>query len=119
MASSSSPRADLLRMGGFLAALLLVTGLVVLAMGGDASDGSAGTVEGRITTVNDRELVLQPEGGGAAERFVIRPIDVRRLDIPHLQTHASQGLPSRVIFEREGAERHVVRVDDLPPPPIS
>ena len=117
--ASSSPRSDLLRMGGFLAVLLLVTGVVVLAMGGGGSGGAAGTVEGRIATVNERELVLRPEGGGAIQRFVIRPIDVRVLDIPHLQTHAAQGLPSRVVFERDGATRHVVRVDDLPPPPGS
>ena len=61
-------------------------------------------------------LTLQPTDGGAPQHFSIRPIDVRPLDLAHLQTHMAQGLPSRVFHVEEGGTRHAVRVDDLPAP---
>ena len=113
-----SPRGDLRRMAAILAVLLLVTGAVVLLTGGGGGSGAAerlASIDGRILRVNAQELVLQPATGTEVERFALRPIDARTLDLAHLQTHAAQGLPSRVHFERDGSERHVVRVDDLPP----
>jgi hypothetical protein len=116
---ASSSRSDLLRMGAFLGALLLVTGVVLLVTGGGGSGASqpqVRTLDGRLTSVQQTELTLQPDGGGPVERFTVRPIDRRTLDLPHLQTHMAQGLPSRVLYETDGAERYAVRVDDLPPP---
>ena len=105
-------------MGAFLGALLLITGVVLLLSGGGgsggAADGQVRSVEGRLTSVQDTELTLQPEGGGPIERFTVRPIDRRVLDLDHLRDHMAQGLPSRVIYQSDGDERYAVRVDDLP-----
>lgn len=109
-------------MGAFLGALLLVTGVVLLLIGGGGgSDGGAQvrSVDGRLTSVQDTELTLQPDGGGAIERFTVRPIDRRVLDLAHLQDHMAQGLPSRVVYESAGSERYAVRVDDLPAPTVT
>jgi len=118
---ASSSRSDLLRMGAFLGALLLVTGVVLLLTQGGSGGGSGpedlGSVEGRLTSVTDTELRLQPATGGPVQRFSVRPIDRRTLDLPHLQTHMAQGLPSRVIYETADGERYAVRVDDLPGTP--
>ena len=109
-------------MGAFLGALLLVTGAVLLLTGGGASSGSGSggaavrSIDGKLTSVQDTELTLQPDGGGAIERFAVRPIDRRTLDLGHLQTHMAQGLPSRVFYESDGDLRYAVRVDDLPAP---
>jgi hypothetical protein len=115
---ASSSRSDLLRMGAFLGALLLVTGVVVLltGTGGGGGDQRVRTLDGRLTSVQETELTLQPDGGGAIERFTVRPIDRRTLDLSHLRTHMAQGLPSRVLYETAGGERYAVRVDDLPAP---
>jgi hypothetical protein len=117
--ASSSPRSDLIRMGAVLAALLAVTGVALLLTQG-SSDGAGAerfkSVDGRITAIDQTGLVLQPAAGGPAQSFTIRPSDVRRLDIAHLQTHMAQGLPSRVFYEDDGAARYAVRVDDLRAP---
>lgn len=111
----SSPRGDVKRMAAILVVLLLVTGAVALVSGGgsDAQSRTA-SIDGRILSVDERMLVLKPVRGTQVERFPLRPIDARTLNISHLQVHAAQGLPSRVHFERDGAARTVVRVDDLP-----
>ena len=103
-------------MGAFLGALLLVTGVVLLLTGGGGSGDrpASGQVDGRLTSVQETELTLQPNGGGAVERFTVRPIDRRVLDLDHLRDHMAQGLPSRVIYQSDGDERYAVRVDDLP-----
>ncbi len=115
---ASSPRSDLIRMGAVLAALLAVTGVALFFTQGGSTCGGADrfqTVDGRLTAVDQTRLVLQPAAGGPPQTFAIRPIDVRELDIAHLQSHMAQGLPSRVIYEQDGATRYAVRVDDLPP----
>lgn len=106
-------RRDLLRLGGLVAALLAIVGLVLLlGGGGSASERSTGRMQGVLTTVEDTRLVLQPEGGGAPTEFTIRPEDRQRLDIFHLEQHSADALPSIVHFERVGDKRYATRVDD-------
>jgi hypothetical protein len=114
---ASSSRSDLVRMAAVLAALLVVTGAVLLLTGGGSGDrvSESATVDGRLTVVEQTRLVLQPNDGGPQQTFSIRPTDVARLDLPHLETHAADQLPSRVFYETEGSTRYAVRVDDLPP----
>ncbi len=116
---ASSSRSDLLRMAAVVVVLLAVTGVLLLFTGG--SDGGSGaaadpSVDGTLTAVTEQQLTLRPTDGGQPQRFSIRPIDVRQLDIAHLQTHMSQGLPSRVFYVVEDGLRYAVRVDDLPAP---
>ena len=108
-------RGDLVRMGAILLGLLVVTGalLLVTSGGGGASTVKRGTVDGTLLSASEQGIVVQPADGGPVQSFAVRPIDVRRLDFFHLQTHASQKLPSRVFYEQEGGTRYAVRVDDL------
>ena len=110
-------RRDLLRLGGLLLALLAVVGVVLLASGGEGgSERTSGRVQGVLTEVTDARLVLQPAAGGSTQEFAIRPEDRRKLDLFHLQQHASDALPSIVHFEQVGDTRFAVRVDDAPTP---
>ena len=107
-------RRDLLRLGGLIVALLAIVGVVVLAGGGGSGDQASGRVRGVLTEVSDTRLVLQPDGGGATQEFVVRPQDRQRLDIFHLEQHAADQLPSIVHYERDGNTRYATRVDDAP-----
>jgi hypothetical protein len=117
---ASSSRSDLLRMAAVVVILLAVTGVLLLFTGGSDGGGAEAvadpSVDGRLTAVDEQQLTIQPSDGSPPQRFSIRPIDVRQLDLGHLQTHMAQGLPSRVFYVEEGGMRYAVRVDDLPAP---
>ena len=104
----------MLRLVGLIVALLAVVGVVLLAGGGGSGEPATGQVRGVLTEVSETELVLQPEGGGSAQRFVVRPQDRQRLDLFHLEQHAADKLPSIVHYERDGDTRYATRVDDAP-----
>jgi hypothetical protein len=109
-------RRDLVRLGALVLVLLAVTAIVALASGGGSDDAPvAAEVTGVITSVTTDRLVLRPAEGGREMTFSIRPTDVRRLDIFHLQTHSSQGLPTRVSYERDGGTLYVTDAVDAVP----
>jgi hypothetical protein len=116
--SGGLDRSDLIRLGGLLAVLGIITAAVLLlggSGGGSASGPSTGRVQGVITQVDETKIVLAPDGGGT-RTFVIRPQDLRRLDLFHLREHSQQQLESVVWFERAGSEEFATRVDDAPVP---
>lgn len=106
-------------MSAVLVALLTVTGVVLLFTGSGSSEGGGGleSRDGVLSRVEPTQIVLEPSDGGSAVTYALRPIDARRIDLPHLQAHREQGLASRVFFEREGGALYAVRVDDLQTPP--
>ena len=113
---ASSSRSDVVRMGAVLVALLVVTGVVLLLTGGGSSAGGREGLETRdgvLVRVEPTRLVLQPSSGGGTVTFRLRPIDARRIDLVHLQTHRDQGLASRVFFQRDDGRLYALRVDDL------
>jgi hypothetical protein len=113
-------RRDLVRLVVLVLVLLAVTGIVALASGGGDDDDkapAAAEVTGVITSVTTDRLALRPLEGGREMTFSIRPTDVRRLDIFHLQTHSSQGLPTRVSYERDGGTLYVTQAVDAVPTP--
>ena len=111
---SGYDRRDLIRLGLLVLALVIIVGVVLVAGSGDEDVRSNGQVTGVLTSVSDQELVLQPNTGGEAIVFTIRPEDVRLLDLRHLELHAADSLPSIVHYESEGDTRYAVRVDDAP-----
>ena len=116
-------RRDLLRLAGFLLALLVVTGAVLLATGGGGSSSDSskasegqGTVDGLVETVSADQLVLKPSDGRAAMTFKIRATEAPNFDVFHLQQHAADGFPTRVTFIREDGQLYALRADDAPVP---
>jgi hypothetical protein len=107
-------RRDLLRIVGLIAALLAIVGVVLLLGGNSASERSTGQEQGVLTEVTETRLVLQPPAGGKPVAFTVRPQDREQLDLFHLETHASDQLPSIVFYEQIGDERFATRVDDAP-----
>ena len=108
-------RRDLLRIAGLIAALLAVVGIVLLAGGGgDGAERRTGQARGVLTAVEETQLVLQPDEGGAPQRFEVRPEDRRQLDFFHLRQHAADALPSIVHYEEVDGRRFAVRVEDAP-----
>lgn len=83
-----------------------------------SEDGAAsgpvqtGTADGILTSVTGEELVLRTLEGDEIT-FQLRAVDVRNLDLLHLQLHARDRLPSRVFYEAEGDTFYATRVDDL------
>ena len=113
--TSGYDRRDLIRLGLLLLALLVIVGVVAARRERRArTRARRGQVTGVLTSVSDQELVLQPNTGGEAIVFTVRPEDVRQLDLRHLEQHAADSLPSIVHYEREGDERFAIRVDDAP-----
>jgi hypothetical protein len=106
-------RRDVLRLVGLIAALLVLVGIVLLAggSGGDAKP-TTGRAEGVLTTVADDRLVLEPQTGGPAEEFTVRPENRRDLDMFHLRQHAADRLPSIVHYEESDGTKYALRVDD-------
>ena len=109
-------RRDLVRLGGLILVLLAVVAVVLLASGGSSSEPTTGQMDGVLTEVSQAKLVLQPSSGGGPETFSIRPEDVHRLDIFHLEQHAADSLPSIVFYEEVGGTKFATRVDDGPTP---
>jgi hypothetical protein len=116
-------RRDLLRLAGFLAALLVVTGAIVLATSGgskgdDGPRAAAGaqTMDGIVMQVDAVKLVLRPSAGGENVTFEIRAVDQPNFDVFHLQQHAADGLPTRVSYLQDGSRRYALRADDAPVP---
>lgn len=104
-------------MAALLLGLLAVTGVLLqLTSGSSRDDGGPsrpeGTMDGVLTEVSEQELVLRRQDGGGEQRFVVRPVDARQLDLFHLETHSRNQLPSRVFFESEGDALYAVRVED-------
>ena len=118
---SALDRRDLVRLGILALVLLVVTGVVALASGGGGGDSTvAATAQkatGLVTNVTADRLVLRPLDGGKEMTFAIRPTDVRRLDVFHLQTHASQGLPTTVTYEHDGGTLYATSAVDAVPTP--
>ncbi|CAA9531886.1 MAG: hypothetical protein AVDCRST_MAG85-3754 [uncultured Solirubrobacteraceae bacterium] len=118
-------RRDLLRLVGFLAALLVVTGAIVLATsGGSKGDdgpraaGGAQTLDGIVMEVDAVKLVLRPATGGENVTFEIRAVDQPNFDVFHLQQHAADGLNTRVTYLQDGTRRYALRADDAPEPNV-
>jgi hypothetical protein len=94
----------------------LLLALLALSCGGadDAGDEApvTGTTAGVIVEVTDQQITLAPDGGGEPERFAVRPIDARRLDLFHLAQHAQARWPVRVVWRAVDGIRYAERVDD-------
>jgi hypothetical protein len=110
-------RRELLRLGGFLAALLLIAGAIMLITGGGSDSKAGGPVTqaqavGVLTEVSAERLVLQPSDGSAPIQFTIRPQDARTIDLFHLQQHSQDQLQSIVFYETDREQKYVLRVDD-------
>ena len=115
-------RRDLLRLTGFLVALLVVAGAIILATGGGSGDsgsddgraGGAQQVDGLVLEVTSERLVLRPSAGGDPMEFTIRAVDQPSFDVFHLQQHAADGLPTRVTYLEDGSVKYALRADDAP-----
>jgi hypothetical protein len=104
------------------AALLLLTSVVVaIFVFGGASEGDGpgevASAEGVLVQVEEERLRLRlarPLDGRSEIDFAVEPRDRATLNIAHLQLHASDGLPTRIYYERDG-DRYVARgAQDLP-----
>jgi hypothetical protein len=109
-------RRDMLRLGGLIAMLLAVVGIVLLASGGGSTERSSGQLQGVLTDVTQSRLVLKPTTGGQAEEFAVRPEDAQKLDFFHLETHAADALQSIVYYDQVGDTKYATRVEDAPTP---
>ena len=117
-----TPREKMIWLGGAVALLISVVVLGIVVGGGgseeNAPSGSA-TADGVLVGVADDRLTLRltrPVDGQSEIEFEVRPENREGLDLEHLQLHASDGLPTRIYYEREG-ERYVARgAEDLPSP---
>jgi hypothetical protein len=116
-------RRDLLRLTGFLVALLVVTGAILLATSGGSSSkksnglaGGQGQVDGRVLVAEPTKLVLKPASGGADMTFAIRATEAPNFDVFHLQQHAADGLLTRVTYIEEDGTLYALRADDAPEP---
>lgn len=102
-------------------ALLLLGSVIgaVLAFGssGDGGSGELQAADGVLVAVQPDRLRLrlsEPLDGKSEIDFVVRPDDQAALDIAHLQIHSADGLPTRVLYERDG-DTYVARsAQDLP-----
>lgn len=117
-------RRDLLRLTGFLAALLVVTGAIVLATSsgskgdsGPSAPGGTQTIDGIVMQVDAVKLVLRPAGGQDVT-FEIRAVDQPNFDVFHLKQHAADGLNTRVTYLQDGSRRYALRADDAPEPSV-
>src|SRR4051794_30690429 len=113
-------RRDLVRLGALIVVLLVVSGAIALASGGGGggakgSGPNRGEVTGVITTVTQDRLVVKPLDGSAEQTFAIRGIDVRRLDLFHLQQHSAASLPTKVVWLRDGGTRYAISAADAIP----
>lgn len=106
-----------------LAVALLLLASVVLGIvvfgGGDGSDdaGALASADGVLTLVQPDRLRMQlqePLDGQSTIDFVVRPEDRAQLDIAHLQVHASDGLPTRIFYERDEGRYAARSAVDLP-----
>jgi hypothetical protein len=116
----SFDRRDLIRLGLLIVVLLVVSGVIALASSGSGGSDKGtgpnrGEVTGVITTITEDRLVLKPIDGGAEETFAIRGVDVRRLDLFHLQQHSAQSLPTTVVWLRDGGTRYAISANDAIP----
>ena len=116
-------RRDLLRLTGFLVALLVVAGAIMLATQGGGSDsgeqaaaGGQQQIDGLVMQATSELLVLRPSDGSAERRFAIRPTDAPKFDVFHLQQHAADGLPTRVTYVEQDGALYALRADDAPVP---
>ena len=116
-------RRDLLRLAGFLVALLVVTGAILLATGGGSSDSPKGPsdgdgqVDGVLVAAEPAKLVLRPADGSPDMTFEVRATEAPTLDVPHLaQEHVPQQLPVRIAYIREDGKLYALRADDAPLP---
>ena len=107
-----------------LLSLLPISGLVWLfgpadhAGSGEVDTSNAELVDGTLTLVNERRLVMKPfeplEGDSEVE-FTIPEEELEDFDIAHLQSHSAVGLPTRVFYEEDGGGGYVaVLVEDAP-----
>jgi hypothetical protein len=115
-------RRDLLRLTGFLVALLVVAGAIMLATQGGGSDrpdeaaGGQRQIDGLVLQATSELLVLRPSDGSAERRFAIRPTDTPKFDVFHLQQHAADGLLTRVTYVEQDGQLYALRADDAPQP---
>ena len=115
-------RRDLLRLTGFLVALLVVAGAIMRATqggsdsGDEAAAGGQQQIDGIVTEATSENLVLRPAGGSGVMTFSIRPVDAPKFDVFHLQQHAADGLPTRVAHLRQSGALYALRADDAPVP---
>ena len=113
-------RRDLLRLAGFLVALLVVTGAILLATGGGSDSGGGGRaagalqIDGTVIEVDAVHLVLKPTTGAEPMSFAIRATEQPQFDVFHLQQHSADGLPTRVTYIEQDGRRYALRADDAP-----
>lgn len=102
--------------GAGVALLSLIVVIVLVAgSGGDAE--SLRSFDGVLTVVEDDRLTLvldRPANGLDEIDFVVRPEDRATLDIQHLRLHASDRLPTRIYYERDGDEYIAREAADVP-----
>jgi hypothetical protein len=79
------------------------------------SESGVQVVDGTLTVVETRRLVLEPfeEGKGEME-FVITEEDAANFDIAHMQSHSSVALPTRLYYERDGDRLLAKYKEDAP-----
>lgn len=74
-------------------------------------------VDGTLTAVDERRLVLKPLEAGAQDRRLvlwIRYQDERNFQLAHLRAHAALGIPTRLFFRRVGGRDYAVWKEDAP-----
>ena len=116
-----SPRQKALSLAIALLLLGSVVVAIVLSSGGNADGGGdiadLPTADGVLVLVQPDRLRMrlqQPLDGQREVDFFVRPEDRPELDVAHLQLHASDGLPTRIFYERDD-DRYVARsAVDLP-----
>jgi hypothetical protein len=102
-----------------LGLLLVAAGAIGFALSRDEDDAPAeatsaasGATTGILVSVDDDRLLLDPGTGDEPLTFAVRPIDYRRIDIPHLNEHVEERWPVRIHWTLEGDTRYAERVDD-------
>lgn len=116
-------RAKLIGVAGAALSLLALVALIWLFGPGDDSGSKSvdtdelATVDGTLTLVEDRRLILEPftplDGEDEIE-FTIRDEDVQNFDLAHLQSHSAVALPTRIYYEKQAATYYAVYKEDAP-----
>jgi len=106
-------------LGVALVLLASVVAAIVIFGGANQGDdrGGSAAADGVLVRVEPGRLRLRlarPVEGQREIDFVVRPQDQAALDITHLQLHASDGLPTRIYYERVGDQYVARRAEDLP-----
>ena len=73
-------------------------------------------IDGTLSAVEERRLVIRPLGAPAPDQRVlwIRYGDSHNLDRAHLRAHSALGIPTRIFYERAGGRDFAVWKQDAP-----